>query len=322
MTTSRKAIIDLFEERHLPAENIQRALAVTHVYPSGKAWRGFLDSLCLWLGGLALGVTVIFFVAYNWAEIGRFAKFGLVESLIVCGIIAYCKFADHKIIGKISLLVSTLFLGALMALYGQTYQTGADPWQLFFNWSLLMLPWALIGRFSALWIVWVTLLNLSIVLYHQTFRGTLGVLFNSEESLLWVLFAFNTVSLFTWEFLSRFYAWLQERWAIRLLAVGSGVSITWLCIHAIFDSDTSPVAGLAWLGWGLLVYYIYRKLKPDLFMLAGGCMSGIVVIISFLSKHILKHADAGGFLLVAFLILGLGTGAAVWLRGLNKELQP
>lgn len=322
MTTPRKRIIDFIEEGSLPVDNIQKALCLTDVYPSGKAWTHFLDSLCLWLGGLAFGVSVIFFVAYNWAGIGRFTKFGLIEILIVCGIISYCKFSDHKLIGKISLLVSTLFLGALMALYGQTYQTGADPWQLFFNWALLMLPWALIGCFSVLWIVCIILINLSIVLYHQTFGGALGVFFHSGESLLWIVFLFNTVALFCWEFLSRYWVWLQERWAIRLIAVGSGVSMTWLCIYAIFDDNASPMAGIVWIGWLIVLHYIYRRVKPDLFMLAGGCMSGIVVIVTFLSKYILENLDTGGFLLLAMLILALGTGAAVCLRDVNKELRP
>ncbi len=43
--------------------------------------------------------------------------------------------------GKAALLLATLLLGVFLALFGQTYQTGADPWQLFANWALLILPW-------------------------------------------------------------------------------------------------------------------------------------------------------------------------------------
>lgn len=322
MTTPRKTIIDFIEQGHLPEDNIQKALKLIKISPDAVAWRRFLDGLFLWLGGLALAVSALFFVAYNWTAIGRFAKFGLLEALIFFGIVAYCKFSDHKIIGKLSLLASTLLLGALMALYGQTYQTGADPWQLFFNWALLMLPWAIIGRSPALWILWITLINTAIVLYHQTFRGTFGVLFNADDALYWILFLFNSAALFVWEFLALSSAWLRERWAMRLLSLGSGVSITWLCIYVIFEDHASPLAGLVWLIWGALMHYVYRHVKPDLFMLAGGCMSGIVVIISFLSKHMLNDADAGGFLLLALTVFGLGVGSAMWLKRVNKELQP
>ena len=321
MTSSRKYIISLIEQGVIPEENVQESLNVLEVRPPPHSWRTFLDHLFLWVAGCALGLSVIFFVAYNWEAVDRLVKFGLIQVLILGAIITYCKFSEHKIIGKVSLLVATLFLGALMALYGQTYQTGADPWQLFFNWSLLMLPWALIGRFPALWIIWVGLINLSIVLYYQTFRGVFGFLFSSEESLWWIIFIFNACVLFTWEVLCKKWLWMNERWAIRLLGFGCGVAITGLGLFTIFDGDTGSFGGLAWLVWSLLLYWVYRRLKPDLFMLAGGCLSGIVVIVALLSKHLLKDFNAGIFLLLAFIVIGLGTSAAVWLRTIHKELQ-
>lgn len=321
MTTPRKQIIGLIEQGSIPRENIQDALKSAKVLPSEKDWRVFIDHLFLWLGCLSLGVAAIFFIAYNLADIGRFAKFGFMEALIAIAIIGYCKFENSHLIGKISLLLATLFMGALMALYGQTYQTGADPWQLFFNWSLLILPWVIISRFTALWILWITLINLSIILYYQTFRGVIGLMFHSEEALLWIVFFFNTCALFTWEILSKPKGWLSERWGVRLLAVGSGIPITWLCLHAIFDDTTSAVAGFLWLLWGGGLYFVYRKFKPDLFMLAGGCLSGIVVAIVFLSKILLFETGVGGFLFLAMLVIGLGAGAATWLRNIQKELR-
>ena len=52
------------------------------------------------------------------------------------------------------LVLAGLFLGALLALLGQIYQTGADTWELFAWWALLLLPWALAGASQALWLLW------------------------------------------------------------------------------------------------------------------------------------------------------------------------
>lgn len=60
----------------------------------------------------------MFFVAYNWNEIGRFAKFGMVEALIALAVLAYWKFGVDTITGKLSLLLATILLGVLLALYG------------------------------------------------------------------------------------------------------------------------------------------------------------------------------------------------------------
>jgi len=321
MTSPRKLIIMLIEQGSITVDNIDEALRATQVAPDIKTWRTFIDHLLLWLGGLALVFSGLFFIAYNWNEIGRFAKFGSVEICVVLAVIAFCKLGQSTISGKVSIFMAAIFLGVLLALYGQTYQTGADLWQLFFNWALLILPWVFIGRFPAMWILWILLINLSVVLYFQEFRGVLWLMLGSMD-MLWLVFLVNTVALIAWEFLARKWSWLSERWAIRLLAVGSGVSITWLALHAILDNRSTEIgAGLVWLTWLAALYFIYRKVKPDLFMLAGGCLSGTVVLIVLLSKHLLKGWAAGSFLFLALLIIGLGAGAAVWLRDVHRELE-
>lgn len=322
MITLRKQIINLIEQGAIHADKINDVLSTAKITPEPKDWKSFIDSLLLWLGGLALAFAAMFFIAYNWADIGRFAKFGMVEVLIVLAVGTYWKLGENKVIGKVSLLVATIFLGVLLALYGQTYQTGADPWQLFFNWAMLMLPWAIVGRFPAIWIVWVVLINLSIVLYHQAFMGAFWFMFGSESNTLWLVFVFNTIALVAWEFLAKILPWLSERWGARLLAIGSGIPVTWLSLYAIFEHrDSHAVSGLVWMIWLAALYFAYRKIKPDLFMLAGGCLSGIVVVVVFLSNQMLDDFEAGAFLLLALVVIGLGTGAAVWLRNVNREWQ-
>ena len=47
--------------------------------------------------------------------------------------------------GKAALLAASLFVGALLALIGQIYQTGADTFEMFAAWAALILPWVLVG---------------------------------------------------------------------------------------------------------------------------------------------------------------------------------
>ena len=320
MSTCRSQLIELIEQGVIPEEKIEVALTVAEVNPDGKSWRNFIDHLLLWLGALSLAFSILFFVAYNWKDLGHFAKFAMVEGFIVLAVVAYCNLAEGSIASKVSILVATISIGVLLALYGQTYQTGADPWQLFFNWALLMLPWAIIGRFPAIWIVWVALINISIILYYQTFRGIFGFVFSSESAMLWISFLFNTLAFVAWQLLATHWQWLSERWAIRLLAVGCGVPVTWLVLFSIFDHR--EVVGYTWTAWSLwlvAMYYIYRKVKIDLFMLAGCCLSTITVTVSFLGKHMLRHGDSGAFLFLAFIVIGMGGGAALWLKNVHQE---
>jgi uncharacterized membrane protein len=322
MSTPRRELIDFIEQGIIPAEKIDAALSVVKVTPDGKSWRTFIDRLLLWLGGLALAFSVMFFMAYNWKELGHFTKFGMVEGCIVLAVAAYCKLAENSIASKVSLLVATILLGVLLALYGQTYQTGADPWQLFFNWALLMLPWAVIARFPAIWMVWVALMNVSIILYYLTFRRIFGFVIGSESGMLWAAFLFNTLAFIVWQLLAAAWHWLSERWAIRLLAVGSGVPLTCLVLFSIFDhQEVGGYPGLIWALWLAAMYYVYRKVKLDLFMLAGCCLCTITVTVSFLGKHMLRHGDAGAFLLLALIVIGMGGGAALWLKNVHQECQ-
>ncbi len=318
----RDALVALIEQGALPVEQIPAAMQLTHLHPSLNDWRHFIDRLLLWLGSLAIAFALLFFIAYNWSDLGRFAKFGLVQAFMVLGIAAYWRWHRDAIIGKVALLVTCIGLGVLLALYGQTYQTGADPWQLFFNWALLMLPWALIARFPAIWILWLALINLSGVLYYRTFDGLWGFMLWSDIGLYWLLMTINIPALIVWELLSKKLLWLNEAWAVRLIAVGCGIPATWLALYNIFEDGVTAWPLLVWLLFSAALFFYYRKIKVDLFMLAGGCLSGIVVIVAFAANFLLRDLDeAGIFLLLALLIIGLSSAAAIWLRKVHREQQ-
>lgn len=320
MTSSRGQLIALIEQGAIPEDKVDRALAVAGVKPDARTWLRFLDRLLLIVGGLAIAVSVVFFIAYNWADLGRFAKFGLVEALMIAAAFGYWKLGAETIGGKVALLGCTILLGVLMALYGQTYQTGADPWQLFFNWALLMLPWALLGRFPAIWIIWLALVNLSIVLYFQTFPGIFGFVLGSPADVLWLLSGFNVATLLAWEWLARRRTWLNRRWALRLIALAGGSAITCLVLWSIFDVDEVGWAPIvAWLAWTAGLFRLYKTILRDLFMLAGLCLSGIVIASAFLVKAMLDLGGGGGYLVIAIAIVGMATAAAAWLRNVNRE---
>lgn len=318
MSTTRNQLIKLIEQGTIPVEKVSEALKVTHIQPNEKDWRHFIDLFLLSLGGLALAFSLIFFIAYNWNEIGRYAKFGLVEVAMVLAITVYWRFNKHAMISKISLLCASILLGVLMAFYGQTYQTGADPWQLFFNWALLMLPWAFISRFAALWLVWLGLINTAIILYHQAFPALHWFLIGSDSITLWQFFIFNTLALIIWELLAKSKDWLAKDWAIRLVAVASGLPITWLAVGAAFNHE-NLLALVVWLVSLSLLYFYYRKIKPDLFMLAGGCLSAIFVTMAFLIDITPNSADQ--FFILSLSLIAMGGAATAWLKKVHQELS-
>ena len=147
--------------------------------------------LSLWLGTVALASAIIFFFAFNWDDLPRMAKFGLVEAAIVAALLACWRVDLDSMPGKAVLMLLSLLTGALLALTGQIYQTGADTYELFGWWAVLILPWVLVGRFSPLWLVWLALLNLTVHFYFSIGWET--------HPLFWTLFALNSLALVAWE---------------------------------------------------------------------------------------------------------------------------
>src|SRR5690606_31340731 len=117
------------------------------------AWRQFLGPASLRLGVVLLGSGVVCWVAANWPAMTKIQRFAGAQGLLALSavIAAWAAWRLREASGVrrhgvgALLVLAGLFLGALLALLGQTYQTGADTWELFVWWALLLLPWALAG---------------------------------------------------------------------------------------------------------------------------------------------------------------------------------
>jgi uncharacterized membrane protein len=307
MSRYRGEMLDWLQAGRVPPGREQSALRTAGLVPDRSQWRAFLVQLSLWLGTLALAAAVIFFFAFNWESLGRLAKLGLVEAAILATLAACWRLDLESMAGKAVLTLLALLVGALLALTGQIYQTGADPYELFAWWAVLILPWVAAGRFAPLWLLWLALLNLAAWLYFS--------LWWSGETLMWILLGLNGLALVAWEAGHRSgLAWLRDSWPPRLAAIAGGTAATGLALWAIFDGGPGLLGWLAWMG---LVYFWYRHVRRDLFMLAGGVLSLIVVLAAFLSRSMLD--DGAGYLFIGLAVIALSAGGAMWLNRLARE---
>ena len=320
--TDRAAVLAWAERGAIPNERLLEALAVAGITPGAPQWRFFLDQFLLWCGAAFLGAGAIFFIASNWTGFGRYQKFGLVEAAITISVLAAWKLGIDRVAGKAALLVASLATGGLLAFFGQTYQTGADTWELFASWGALVLPWILVARFAPLWVLWMAIVNLAIALYFRTFPFVLGIVMDPERQ-GWALFIVNTLALGVWELLAQRRGWLDERWAVRLLATAGGAAITGLAVVAVADWDGQIVAMIAYLAWLVVIHVVYRRIIFDLFMIAGTCLSVIVTVTAFLATHLFDSSEGAeaGLLLTALAVIGMTAGAAAWLRTIASEQQ-
>lgn len=328
-----------------PIERADHTAAYLDVYPTQQAWLVFFDKTLLVIGSVALALALVFFIAYNWLDMGKMGKFALVEGALVMTIALYvglCVRRQFLLIRQLLLLIASIITGSLLALFGQTYQTGADTWQLFFVWALLITPWVMISRFPALWLLWLGLLNACLLSYLEV----TGFSFNDNvyQGVIEIgaLAVINFVALNLWLFFidhkspsqttsanadidtpSPTAAHTQNQtraglhWSTYVVGLLSTYAITHLAIFTIFDNRgvTIPAILLSlWVIWfGFMVWRFYRY-RVDVLMLTYVSGSAIIVVMCWAGRFLLENTNSSGFLVLALLLVGMSSAAVVWLR--------
>lgn len=324
VASDREQFLAIVQRGDIVTARLPQALTAAGIAPGLARWRAFIDSLLLWLGASAIAAGLLFFVAFNWEAMGRFARFGLVQVLMVATIGGYVWFQSHERLRKVLLFVACVLVGILLALYGQTYQTGADPWELFAVWAVFIVPWTLISRFAPLWLLLVGLVNVALILYCDTFRPQVPWLAYPELTLAFCLALFNSLVLVLWEWRMGRHAWMRDNWSPRLLTVGAGLPATLLAIQAVLEADSAVdlIVLIAWAAAFALLIWFYRFRRPDLFMLAASCFAIISVLIAWLTEHVIDDfsGSGGAFLLMAVAIVAMGATAALWLKKMQRAM--
>ncbi|MBL8512233.1 MAG: DUF2157 domain-containing protein [Betaproteobacteria bacterium] len=320
----RQSIEQLAEQGYLPGPLFDRALTLAGIVPDGARWRQFLDRLLLIAGCTFIAAAIIFFIAYNWQEMGRFLKFGLLEAALVLSVAASIAWRNDPLRRQASLLLTVLLVGPLLALVGQTYQTGADTYELFLAWAALSLPWAFLAAWRPVWCWWVSIANAALWLYFAEV-GLLGwwvpLIFATHHIVLSLLTA-NALLLILAEWAGR-RGWISGRFhtlerLLALLVIGAATFL-----HLLFLFERIGVPEWLWLialATYIIVWAAYRWGRLDVVILSMWATAVIVVILCTVGKQVLKGRDeAAGFLLLGILAIGLSAAAALWLRRLSQH---
>ena len=332
MSQSRRTIEQLLKHGSLPLSHADAAAIQLEIYPTKRTWLAFFDKAALIVGAVALVLALVFFIAYNWQSMGKIGKFALVEGALVITIALYVALSfrkRYKLIRQLLLLAASIITGSLLALFGQVYQTGANTWQLFFAWAILISPWVFIARFPALWLLWLGLINALTLLYIDTCLFASLDYYYQDFWQFTLITLINFVALYLWLFcfeckrINRQNASLH--WSTYVVALLSTYTITQLTIGTVFDNRNILlflVAISLWIGWASFIFWRFKKHHFDLLMLTYLCGSVIALIVFILGKALLSNFDAGGFLLLGLILIGTSSYAVVWLRKvarLNNE---
>ena len=333
-TASYADVHEMAEQLHLSADAYRRAIEIARLTPDRDSLLHFIDRFLIVTGVVLIVAGIAVFFAWNWADLGPMTKFALIECGIVAAVVLACRFGLDSAAGRVSLFAAAFLVGTFLAVFGQVYQTGADPYGLFLAWAILILPWAVIGRQAGVWMLLQILLNLTVIMYYtqvlkppdgwwqlSQLLGPMIWLGTSvmDSTLAGYLFALNAAALVLWEFGARHgVAWMRGTVfprLIALLALSIVVIPTLIIIVAAGWEEQaglrviSPVLMLA--ATGVCLYY-YRYQRHDLFILTCSLFGTIMVVTSIAIRFML--GGWGSLLVLAVLVIAQVAGAAFWLR--------
>ncbi|MDO4627169.1 MAG: DUF2157 domain-containing protein [Pasteurellaceae bacterium] len=178
-------------------------------------WKHYLTLLFSLLGIGLLSSGVVTYLAANWHYFTKFEKlFGtqaLLFIVLIAGVYYYHRMkskAYFSYFSQLAFFLAQVLIGALLALIGQIYQSGADVWQLFALWALLQLPLLLMAPNFAIVILWCVTLNLVLSL-NTILHIVLSDMFINLN--MYLLFALNIA---LWALTEWKAKWLRDPYAI------------------------------------------------------------------------------------------------------------
>ena len=292
------------------------------------SWQRYLNLLFLLLtvGFLTSGVVTL--IAANLDYFSDLAKiYGLQTLLVVTVVLGiYCfiresrRQATEKLKWKtysIFFVVSVL-IGGLFALVGQTYQTGADVWQLFAVWTLCQLPFLLLFPNVASALLFAATANVAFYLFNEQ---------NAYNSMCYAVLI-NTGFLVVSELFSK--AFHDQHWRIlpKVFLVLTFVNLFGLAvkIHDMYfyayawgELGSSSLSSLLIAIPALIALYVYHKYRFDFINLIISVIA-LLGAYCFLAFLLIRGVEEGVVLgLIGFIFTVM---AIKWLVKLYKQEYP
>lgn len=299
----RLALHALADTHRLDPERARRLDALAAFEAEPASLQRWLPLGMAALAAAMIGLGLIFWIAANWDTLGRTGRFAVLQvAVLSMGLGALWRPAWRAPLALVVLLAT----GALFAYFGQTYQTGADAWQLFALWAALTLPLALATRSDLVWAPWVLVVFVGIALWIQAHTGHS---WRVEPEDLAVHLAGWTAAMAVVVSLGALAHALTGAgaWSLRTAATLAVVVVTSTALGGLFSRSvgTHYVFGLIVLA-GLALAFVPAR-SFDVFALSAAALGLNTLIVAGLAR--LLFENAGGDPIGRLFLLGAAAAA-------------
>ena len=304
----RVAILGLADQHNLSPEAGRRLKQLAALDAPPPSLQRYLPLGIAVLAAVLTGLGVVFWVAANWAALPRSIRFTLLEAIVLAALLGAWRLPTARV--PLSLL-GFIACGGLFAYFGQTYQTGADPWQLFALWAALTLPLCLGVRHDVLWVAWAIVALTATQLFSA--MQTNGWWWNQEISLQSSLGSWlpPLVLAFLFKFAPR--AWVGAKagpWPMRLAMIYAIIGLVTMSARSLFSVANSGFYPASLLIVAVLAFIFSRRGLFDIFVLSVLGLGINVLLVCGLSQMLLgvRTFEIGALLLVGGLSAALLAG--------------
>ncbi|KKI90031.1 hypothetical protein WQ54_23190 [Bacillus sp. SA1-12] len=144
----------------------EKTAEITDLYEVKK--RLSFTKVLLYIGSILIGIGFLSFIASNWQEIGKMAKFILIIGLYIgCNVAGYKLERNFPKTSRSFYFLSVFVYGAGIFLIGQMFHFGGDFQDAFLWWSIGIIPLSWVLRDK--WILSLSALFSLIYMSHDTF---------------------------------------------------------------------------------------------------------------------------------------------------------
>ena len=319
---NRRLVEELHAYGYLTATAREAALEFLKPHDQWSLW---LSRLLLVVGSALALSGVVYFFAYNWAQIPPIAKFVAIQVGVVAAVGTACRFGLTRTNGQVLMVGASVLVGVFLAVFGQVYQTGADAYELFTAWSVLILGWCVISNFAPQWALWLAVTNIALGLWWR--QAALPT--EEMEMLIYGYVALlNGAALAVREWGTlRGVDWLAPRWTRVSLALVTLYVLWGAAATLILADDTTTsmlVTGIIGLIGHVVFYAVYRHVLRDLWTVSATVLSGCLILDAGAYRildSVFGDNTAPTWLGVGLATLVIFAAAMVYLRSIARELR-
>ncbi|WP_299343502.1 DUF2157 domain-containing protein [uncultured Maritalea sp.] len=319
-------IEQLYRDGKLPRAGMQ---FLKQLVQPRDLWGQWADKLSLAVGTILVLAGIVFFFAFNWKDMPGWQKLGLIDlALVGCLLVSLWRGLDDGA-GQALAIGASIFVGVFMAVFGQIYQTGADAYQLFMMWALLILPWVILSKSLAHWTLWLVVAHTFLLVFWVQTVGD-GIEIDVPLALLGLL-AYGLQSHLASKQPSGWldHNWFSWIWLFYSLTLTAFLIGAWVFTMRYgfdipsdpFNGDLRTIAGLIGLALHCAGYYLaFKRFKllvgAQIWTLISSILMSAIFLILF-AEWIFDWGDGGllfGGLFMAAVVAGIFWGGIKFLN--------